>query len=588
MRERNQNTQNERDKEEQKQPKIKEAFVNEQVTKFFEIPIKEPSVALSDVKNPSLVDGLRTQSSPLFQKSTKVPTKQNLQTSSSAEKPTSPAITVTSWEETNKGQDEYTTHGSHIRHQSSIDNFSHISGNNMQNSFHTLTKVPRNNNNNTMAYNLSESKHEKESSQLEENNDSLSTSLKCPDSLGSSVSHTEKIGNEDSLEKTIYHDDNSVDKDSLIDSKQERSENTLNMNNPEGYFDSISVSGEDYLLSESEKQARGNEQHPPKKKLILPTSISFNDSFSSDTSPFNTSLDVSIDSVNNPNDSNKKCNNGSTTLDSLEDQQAKVIPMVGHLQQQTLHQQGQVLGTSPNNGSFQCSSTPHLNHQNIPPGHQQVTKYPVNVMQRSSSNLASQTVYGSIDNSSGVNVPRRAAARPEYSVLEVKSGAGSNITTNTVSPNQYASAPRPILSNTNYLYGKTAFPYYGYGHNLHLYRDAPRTNSHVSESSENMNKSKSRLAHHNEQMTSSLANQNNSPMITRSQSQPIAPSRNSTLSIDHPEAALDSTIKGVIQQPRPVVMNVPGATIGQSMSHPNQSVVKMAAEKMKRKFLGWN
>ena len=121
-----------------------------------------------------------------------------------------------------------------------------------------------------------------------------------------------------------------------------------------------------------------------------------------------------------------------------------------------------------------------------------------------------------------------------------------------------------------------------------MYRDAPRANSHVNESSENMNKSKPRLSHHNEQMTSSLANQNNSPMITRSQSQPIAPSRNSTLSIDHPEAALDSTIKGVIQQPRPVVMNVPGATIGQSMSHPNQSVVKMAAEKMKRKFLGWN
>ena len=89
-------------------------------------------------------------------------------------------------------------------------------------------------------------------------------------------------------------------------------------------------------------------------------------------------------------------------------------------------------------------------------------------------------------------------------------------------------------------------------------------------------------------MTSSLANQNDSPMITRSQSQPIAPSRNSTLSIDHPEAALDGTMKGITQQPRPVVMSVPGATIGQSISHPNQSVVKMAAEKMKRKFLGWN
>ena len=586
MTEQNRNRQNERDKE-GTQPKAKEAFVNEQVTKFFEIPIKEPSAALSDGKKPSLVDGSPTPSSPLFQKSTKVPTKQNLQTRSSTETPISPAITVTSWEETNKGQDEYTTHGSHIRHQSSIDNFSHISGNNMQNSFHTLNKVPRNNNNNTKTNNRNEGKHAMETLQLEENNDSLSTSLKCPDSLGSSVSQTDKVGNEDSLEKTMYNDDNSVDKDSLIDSKQERSENTLNMNNPEGYFDSISVSGEDYLLSESEKQNRGNEQQPPKKKLILPTSISFNDSFSSDTSPFNTSLDVSIDSVNNPNDSSKKCNNGSAALDSLEEQQTKVIPMVGHLQQQTLHQQGQGPGTSPNNGSFQSSSTPHLNHQHIPPGHHQVTKYPGNVMQRSSSNLATQTVYGSIDNSSGTNVPRRAP-RPEYSVLEVKSGAGSNITTNAVSPNQYASAPRPILSNTNYLYGKTAFPYYGYGHNLHLYRDAPRTNSHVSESSDNMNKSKSRLSHHNEQMTSSLANQNNSPMITRSQSQPIAPSRNSTLSIDHPEAALDSTIKGVIQQPRPVVMNVPGATIGQSMSHPNQSVVKMAAEKMKRKFLGWN
>ena len=581
----NQNTQNERGKEDRKQPK--EAFVNEQVTKFFEIPIKEPSAALSDEKKPSFADGSPIQSSPLFQKSTKVPTKQNIQTNSSAEKPTSPAITVTSWEETNKGQDEYTTHGSHIRHQSSIDNFSHISGNNMQNSFHTLNKVARNNNNNTIHHLGSESKHGKENLRLEENTDSLSTSLKCPDSLGSSVSHADKVGNEDSLEKTMYNDNNSVDKDSLIDSKQERSENTLNMNNPEGFFDSISVSGEDYLLSESEKQNRGNEQQPPKKKLILPTSVSFNDSFSSDTSPFNTSLDVSIDSVNNPNDSTKKRNNGSTALDSLEEQQVNVIPMVGHLQRQTLNQQGQRLGTSPNNGSFQSSSTPHLNHQHLPPSNPQVTKYPGDVLQRSSSNLATQTVYGSAENSAGINVPKRAA-RPEYNILEPKSGASSNITTNTGSPNQYASAPRPILSNTNYLYGKTAFPYYGYGHNIHMYRDPPRTNSHVNESSENMNKSQSRLSHQNEPMTTSLANQNNSPMITRSQSQPIAPSRNSTLSIDHPEAALDGTMKGVAQQPRPVVMSVPGATIGQSMSHPNQSVVKMAAEKMKRKFLGWN
>ena len=526
MTERNQNTQNNRDKEEQTQPKIKEAFVNEQVTKFFEIPIKEPSAALSDAKKPSLVDGSPTPSSPLFQKSTKVPTKQNLQARSSAEKPLSPAITVTSWEETNKGQDEYTTHGSHIRHQSSIDNFSHISGNNMQNSFHTINKVVRNNNYNTIHHlgsNGSESKHAKENSQSDENNDSLSTSLKCPDSLGSSVSHIDKVGNEDSLEKTMYHEDNDVDKDSLVDSKQEGSENTLNMNNREGYFDSISVSGEDYLLSESEKQTRGKELQPPKKKLILPTSISFNDSFSSDTSPFNTSLDVSIDSVNNPNDATKKCNNGSTALDSLEEQQAKVIPMVGQLQQQTLHQHGQGLGTSPNKSSFQSSSTPHFSHQHLPPSHHQLTKHPSNVVQQPSSNLATQTVYGSPDNSAGLNVPRRAA-RPEYSVLEAKSGAGSHSTINTVSPNQYASAPRPILSNTNYLYGKTAFPYYGYGHNIHMYRDAPRANSHVNESSENMNKSKSGLSHHNEQMTSSLANQNNSPMITRSQSQPIAPS----------------------------------------------------------------
>ena len=40
MTEKNQNTKNERGKEERKQPKTKEAFVNEQVTKFFEIPIK--------------------------------------------------------------------------------------------------------------------------------------------------------------------------------------------------------------------------------------------------------------------------------------------------------------------------------------------------------------------------------------------------------------------------------------------------------------------------------------------------------------------------------------------------------------------
>ena len=71
MTEQNRNRQNERDKE-GTQPKAKEAFVNEQVTKFFEIPIKEPSAAFLDAKKPSLVDGSPTPSSPLFQKSTKV------------------------------------------------------------------------------------------------------------------------------------------------------------------------------------------------------------------------------------------------------------------------------------------------------------------------------------------------------------------------------------------------------------------------------------------------------------------------------------------------------------------------------------
>ena len=39
---------------------------------------------------------------------------------------------------------------------------------------------------------------------------------------------------------------------------------------------------------------------------------------------------------------------------------------------------------------------------------------------------------------------------------------------------------------------------------------------------------------------------------------------------------------------RPVSPKVQGVPTSQTVSHPNQSVVKMAAEKMKRKFLGWS
>ena len=54
-----------------------------------------------------------------------------------------------------------------------------------------------------------------------------------------------------------------------------------------------------------------------------------------------------------------------------------------------------------------------------------------------------------------------------------------------------------------------------------------------------------------------------------------------------------NVMKGNSQQYRPPV-TMTTTTVGIPLpqnpisSHPNQSVVKMAAEKMKRKFLGWN
>ena len=78
--------------------------------------------------------------SPLFQKTAKVSQKE-LHSNPHIQKPTSPAITVTSWEETNKGQDEF-THGSHIitarRNSTSTDHSSHISGDNPSKSFRSI------------------------------------------------------------------------------------------------------------------------------------------------------------------------------------------------------------------------------------------------------------------------------------------------------------------------------------------------------------------------------------------------------------------------------------------------------------------
>ena len=110
-------------------PVAKEAFVNEQVTKFFEIPIKESKPDFYKDSNRIKEKEISESASPLFQKSTKAPQRQLSSSKTSIERSTaSPAITVTSWEETNKGQDEL-THGSHIRHPNSIDPLSHTSSN---------------------------------------------------------------------------------------------------------------------------------------------------------------------------------------------------------------------------------------------------------------------------------------------------------------------------------------------------------------------------------------------------------------------------------------------------------------------------
>ena len=108
------------EKEVETPPKLKEAFVNEQVTKFFEIPIKEPKITLHDDSKQVGSTEATDSTCPLFQKSNKIPSKQHLSSKASLERSTtSPAITVTSWEETNKGLDEL-THGSHIQHPNFI------------------------------------------------------------------------------------------------------------------------------------------------------------------------------------------------------------------------------------------------------------------------------------------------------------------------------------------------------------------------------------------------------------------------------------------------------------------------------------
>ena len=492
---------------------------------------------------------------------------------------TSPAITVTSWEETNKGLDEL-THGSHIRHPNSIDHLSHTSGNTIG-KYQTQVSETRTIKEDTETVeNVSD--HIKKSKSLTESNHRKH--IKFPDSLNNSVSPTrqvedsktsriirdgnlsETIENEDSLEGNVTSDKISVDKDSLIDSSEQPSNRNVEsnrLNNGEGYFDSISGQDE-YTITESEER---KQEQLPKKKLILPTSISFNDSFSSDTSQLNTSLDVSIDSVTNPSGI-RKVENGAT-LDSLEHQIKDVNPVLNRIQNERMQ----------SNASFEMHS--HNNH-------------PTFTMQQQNNTITHPSA-GSHFASHGTNVSNKQVNHPQNNILDPSLGHNKPISTSLASPNQYANVPRPILSNTSYLFGKTAMPYLGYGHNLHLYNISGNNNI---DGTPHNNRGNKHYQQHPYNPTPFA--QNRSPSMTRSQSHPVASQQQQihgqALPTSDPNheglSAMTSANKDGLQN-RPIHhLNPQGHPLAQTSNSPtlqqNQSVVKMAAEKMKRKFLGWN
>ena len=364
-----------------------------------------------------------------------------------------------------------------------------------------------------------------------------------------------KTENEDSLEENIVSEKTSVEKDSLTDTNEnvKSNHNAANLNNAEGYFDSI-TGQDDYTITESEGQKQ-NEQPPKVKKLVLPTSISFNDSFSSDTSPFNTSLDVSIDSVNNP-PSERKEDNG-TTLDSLEHQiKSSAHPVLNRIQNGGLPNNNNSFEISAQNRpTFTVQQTPHI----LPPGgvHFGAGSHAIGVPKNPTNYLSNDTIEPSIGTTRQINL---SAATP---------------------PNHYANAPRPILSNTSFLYGKTAIPYYGYGHNLHLY-DVSGNNIDGPQ----LNNNRTKL----QQVTPPII-QSRSPTIARSQTHPIPhqPSQGGVILSDHQDECSVNVIKEGSQHRPVVVLNPQMNALPQTIApHQNQSVVKMAAERMKRKFLGWN
>ena len=85
--------------------------------------------------------------------------------------------------------------------------------------------------------------------------------------------------------------------------------------------------------------------------------------------------------------------------------------------------------------------------------------------------------------------------------------------------------------------------------------------------------------------------QGRSPTIARSQSHPIPhqESNGGRITRDHQEEFGDNVTKELPHHRPAVALNPQVATLPQTTSpHQNQSVVKMAAERMKRKFLGWN
>ena len=545
-------------------PKTKEAFVNDQVTKFFEMPFKDKSTKSDQDIRLTIKELAPTP--PLFQKTIKADQKYR-HSKANLEKPTSPAITVTSWEETNKGQDEF-THASHIRHNTSIDpHHSHISGENHSKSYKSIMG-------NKDLYEDEQNLELMEESGKVDDDDSLSNSPKFHedhkkinqfhDSLSNSVSPTGyetstpkphdslslnedlcKDQTDDSLERHINDDKNNVDMDSLVDMTTGlMNRNTINnSDNAGGYFDSLS-NQEGYNVTEFEQNSLP-QNAPLKKKLILPTSISFNDSFSSsDTSPFHTSLDASIDSVNN-SASAKKGGNGST-LDSLE-HQIKSGPAMTRIQN----------GITSTNTSL--DPTIQVNHTAY---HRQLDRF---------IQPLTSTQYGNSDH--GVNAINKPVTLSR-NILDPLIPPPKPSKASSVSSNQAnANVQRPILSNTN---RKTITPYYGYSSNVNIYDTAT---NHVEGAQINNNRFKpptitSTVRHH-------------SPLVSRSQSQPAPHFSNDILPTDHLEENIINCTKGNSIH-RPVSPKVLGIPTVKTASHQNQSVVKIAAEKMKRKFLGWS